>query len=108
MLQTTVVGMGGIWLLAGMWLLGDDPFAGLKDPPNIQQTSVVQPPVRVRPDGVRPAATAPNALAASHSGSNHACQVDLPVDRAPPYKVIPKYKKIAFTGNKSGIDDAPG
>ena len=48
--------MGGIWLLAGMWVLGDDPFEGLKDPSNIQQTSVVQPRSKPPPrlDGVRP------------------------------------------------------
>jgi hypothetical protein len=44
---------GAIWLLAGMWLLGDDPFAGLGDPssstqPNLQQTSVTQPGVPKR------------------------------------------------------------
>ena len=47
--------MGGIWLLAGMWLVGGDPFQVLEDRANIQQTSsTVQrptsqgiPPVRV-------------------------------------------------------------
>jgi hypothetical protein len=44
--------MGGIWLLAGMWLLGGGPFDGLEDPGAVQQTSTrrEQPST----DGIRP------------------------------------------------------